>query len=46
MKNLVRFLVVFVGNVLEILLENLLEKSQMSKWTTQVKWMGGGGGLA
>jgi hypothetical protein len=39
MENLIRCLVVFV--------ENLLVKFQeMLKWTTQVKWMGGGGGLA
>ncbi|MDR2117115.1 MAG: DUF1559 domain-containing protein [Planctomycetaceae bacterium] len=42
MENLVKCLIVFLANVLESLLENLLEKSQMSKWTTQVKWMGGG----
>jgi hypothetical protein len=39
MENLVNFLVVFV--------ENLLVKFQkMLKWTMQVEWMGGGGGLA
>ncbi|MDR2116001.1 MAG: hypothetical protein LBP87_06440 [Planctomycetaceae bacterium] len=43
MENLVKCLVVFVGNVLESLLGKLLEKFQMSKWTTQIKWKGGGG---
>jgi hypothetical protein len=39
MENFVRFLVVFV--------ENLLVKFQeMLKWTMQARWMGGGGGLA